>query len=362
MSASARLAGLVAFCAAVGTAGTASAQSAASVEYSAPASCPSEDDVTARIAAHRSPGERARIGIERNAKGGYHGDLLLVGSDGTERVHRAVDAQTCGAVVEAIALVAALAPHAAASDGDGGGVPADGRPRVEEATAPSEPSSAPAAVDPPAASRSNVDAPTKVTVSRARSTRFVVGANPLTGTSFGAGRWMVGFGVFAEADGSSNLFDAPLLQPSARISIGGTLPTTSGDRTLDWGSCSDCGPQVRLITLALDLCPIGAGHHDRIGFAVCAHNEIGSIVARAGGRVASDTRLWGAIGPLARARFVVNRPRGGITEPGSIFVEVAGGGLAPVRRDAFYFYDIGSAFLAPSFLWTAAIGVGAVLQ
>lgn len=360
MSRRARLAGLGALGAAIGIACTAGAQPSASVEYEAPDTCPSRDDVTARIAAHRSPGDRARIGIERNAKGGFHGDLLLVGSDGAERVHRAVDAQTCGAVVEAIALVAALAPHASASHDEGASDPPASPPEPESSSA--VPDAATTTAESPAATRTNVDASARVTVSRARSTRFLVGASPFNGTSFGADRYMFGFGLFAEADAPSNLFDLPFLQPSARLSIGGTLPTQSGDRTLDWGSCSDCGAQVRLVTLALDLCPIGAGHHERLGFAVCAHNEIGTIVARAGDRVESDTRLWGAIGPIARGRFVINRSHGGITEPGSIFVDVSGGGIAPVRRDAFYFYDIGSAFLTPPFLATFALGVGAVLQ
>ena len=358
MNARPRLAALALGLALLGTTARAAADGA--IEYKAPASCPTEGDVAARIAAHRSQGDRTRIGIEQNAKGGYHGEVVIVGSDGNERVHRSVDAQTCGGVVEAIALVAALAPRSPEND-DGGSAPvtATETPEPESAPPPKE-SKTERATDAPAAPVT-LDAPARVTVSR-HSTRFVVGATPFTGTTFGVDRLMVGFGAFAEADGPSNLFDVPFLQPSARLAIGGTLPTRSGDRTLDWGSCSDCGPQVRLVTLTLDLCPIGAGHHDRVGFAMCMHNEIGTIVARAGNRTDSDTRLWGAIGPMARARFVANAPRGGVTEPGAIFVEVNGGGIAPLRRDAFYFYDIGSAFLTPTFLWTFGIGVGVVVQ
>lgn len=354
-----RLVGLAIGLAAAGTTIRASAES--SVEYKAPPSCPTEDDVAARITAHRSPGDRTRIGIEQNGQGGYHGELVVVGSDGVERVRRAVDAHTCGAVVEAIALVAALAPRSSESE-DGAASPASPPPSSEpEGPPPPSEGSTERAPD-PAATPVTIDAPARVTVSREHATRFVVGATPFSGTTFGADRLMIGFGGFAEADSGKRLFGAALLQPSARLAIGGTLPTRSGDRTLDWGSCSDCGPQVRLVTLAIDLCPIGAGHHDRFGFAMCMHNEIGSIVARAGNRTDSDTRLWGAIGPIARGRFVANAPRGGVTEPGAIFVELSGGGIAPLRRDAFYFFDIGSAFLTPTFLWTFGIGVGVVVQ
>ncbi|MBS2018649.1 MAG: hypothetical protein JST00_37630 [Deltaproteobacteria bacterium] len=336
--------------------------------YAAPAGCPSRDEVLPRIAAHRAPGDHARIDIERSAEGSYHGTLVLTGGDGKERARRSVDARTCGAVIEAMALVAALAPHEAPSEEP----PAEpGAPPPPEAavTPPNAPATPPTDTstttsDDTLAPRgpSTVDTSAQVKVTRARATRFLLGVTPFSGTSFGADRLMIGLGVFAEADSASELFDVGVLQPSARLSIGGTLPTRSGDRTLDWGSCSDCGPQVHLITLAVDLCPIGAGHHERLGFAVCVHNEIGTIVARAGNRTESDTRLWGAIGPIARGRFVITPPRAGITEPGALFVDVTGGGIAPVRRDAFYFYDIGSAFLTPSFLYTFGIALGAVVQ
>lgn len=334
--------------------------------YAAPTGCPSRDEVLRRVSTHLGPGDHARIDVERSAEGSYHGTLVLTGGEGSERARRSVDARTCGAVIEAMALVAALAPQAPSDEPPsqpGAQAPQEAAATTEaSAPPPAETTSSSAFDAPPPPAPSAVDTPAQVKVTRARSSRFLLGATPFSGTSFGADRLMIGLGVFAEADSPSELFDVGVLQPSARLSITGTLPTRSGDRTLDWGSCSDCGPQVQLITLAVDLCPVGAGHHDRLGFAVCVHNEIGSIVARAGNRAESDTRLWGGIGPIVRGRFVITPPRAGIIEPGAIFVDVTGGGIAPVRRDAFYFYDIGSAFLTPSFLYTFGIALGAVVQ
>src|SRR5262245_53428622 len=81
------------------------AASARELEYTPARGCPSRADVIGKLESDAPDGRNARIDIQA-ANGGYRGKVTV--GDANHQVVRAIEARTCGAVVQALALVVAL--------------------------------------------------------------------------------------------------------------------------------------------------------------------------------------------------------------------------------------------------------------
>jgi hypothetical protein len=292
--------------------------------YSAPAGCPSRAEVAARIEARAPNGRDARIEVTAHGSG-FHGDVVL--GDGERRLARSVDAETCAAVVEALALVIAL---------DREDDPPVVDPTAATPATPLEPLNADAKPPPPQPPRS--DTP---------PTRVVAGLD-VAGTSFARGTAIFAVPLYAELD-----FVAPWVH-----AIRGTLiysfPTTTSNAIVR--------PEFRVIAAAFDYCPIAAIAGPRGNgtpaflITACAHGELGVLdAAGADDPKSVHRRVWTNAGAIVRSRagLTGNTPRP--------FLEVSGGLLVPLVRDHFHF-AANDTITAPPLLWTLALGVGLVVR
>jgi hypothetical protein len=294
--------------------------------YRAPSGCPSRDEVAARIEARAPAGRDARIEVIAEGSG-FRGDVVL--GAGERQLTRSVEAQTCAAVVEALALVVAL-------------------DRDEDPRAPEEPTSAPPAA-PPLAPTPDVPAvapPSPIAETR-RPLMILVGADA-SGTGFARGTAIYAVPVFAELD-----FVAPWLH-ALRGGFIYSFPTTTSNARVR--------PQFQVTAATLDLCPFAFVSRPRgngmspFVITACAHGEVGFLdAAGAGDPKSQHRRLWTNAGAVVRSRVGL-----GGTMP-SPFVEVSGGLLAPLVRDHFHFED-NDPITAPPLLWTLALGVGLVVR
>jgi hypothetical protein len=318
--------------------------SARELAYRAPAGCPSQDEVARRLSASGSEGRAAVIDVRRNATG-FSGELVL--GEGDMRLVRKVDARTCAAVVEALALVVALDRE-----------PASGEPAPGDAPDPPGEVAREAAAEPPApviatpTSASPREEPAHRPSPGDGNAHVVVALGAaVSGTSFALGSVLPGATVFFGLASSRGLGDSAWLRPSARLSFGQTLSTTTAS--------SGVIPEFTLTAASLDVCPISLRVASRLGIVACGRAEVGALTAGAAGDGASATsRLWQGAGALARAQWVLTTSSG--ARP---MIELGGGILAPLQRDRFHFGADASAepVTAPPILWTLALGVGVVL-
>lgn len=306
------------------------------VVYRAPDECPDRDEVIARIDARAPTGGPARIDVTKTDRG-FHGELVV--GEGEKQVSRSVDAQTCGAVVEALSLVVAL------SHDDESGPIDPAPPPAKVTTDTSEP--------PPDADAGRPLPPPP------RKTRWSIGHSFALGS--GSIEAMNGLTFFVGALGAKPLFDFPIFEPSARVGLGFTFPTGVGNapvvRTATGVYCPGCGPVMTLVKQHVDLCPFGAGQHgSTVSFAICGRTELGVLVADNAGTTAdAKARFWAAMGPIGRVRVFLTS--GGVVRP---FFEGEAGAIAILRRDRFHFDGYDTIVANP---WAAviAMNVGVVL-
>jgi hypothetical protein len=320
------------------------------VEYRAPAGCPDAGAVASRIETRAPRGGPARLSIQKT-KNGFHGDLV-VGNRET-RVARSVDAQSCGAVVEALELVLALnsdseeAPEAREA--------ADERPPANDGAGRLQTVESGAVVPAIADQPANVDP-----LPRGRT--FTLGSS-VSYTSFSEGRVLFGGALFADVALPTRIGGVSFLQPSFRASLGGTLPNTrSGPVTFRPTDgpihvCSGCGPVLTLAKSTFDVCPIGANLEGTVSVTACGRGELGVLIADVSGSNASaESHLWMAAGPFVRSRFMWQRDA--TWHPS---FEVTAGLLAPLRRDRLHFDDHPTE-VAPPWIWTVGMAAGVVFQ
>ncbi len=304
------------------------------VSVEAPSDCPSPGEIAQRLDSRAPHGRSTRVAISRTAAG-FHGELVFEGE--TRVAPRIIDAASCGAVLEALDLVIAL--HA------------------EDAQPAPEPSSAPEASTPA------VDVPPdRATTSDGAADKpvFVGLGLAATGTGFWGAQVLAGGSVFVDVAGRSGLGGVSFLEPSARATFTRTLTNHMPASRVSSGETAflgvgDTGPGVTLTTAALDLCPVGAGGDQGIGFALCAHGEVGAIDV--GLDTASSGRAWAALGATARVRWVPVLA-GTSVRP---FVELGGGFVAPLARDRFHFGLSQSEIVAPAVMPSFGVGIGALV-
>ncbi len=305
---------------------------AGEVGYRSVEGCPSRADVDARL---RASGTRdVHIDIARS-HAGYRGELLV--GDGESRLTRTVEAQTCGAVVDALALVVALDREEPATVDDVEPPPADPEPAM--AGQPAVPGSP------------GRDSATGAT-GRPEDGSRVVGAfgSTFMTTSFADGEMLFGTSLFAEVAAPRGVAGLSWLKPSARASFLRTSSTS-------WTDVGGVSPDFTVTGGAVDVCALGLWNDETLGLSACSRTEVGSLaVLAAGDDASSQSRRWLATGAVGRARFVFTT-RGRVRP----LLEVSGGVLVPLVRDRFHFpgHD---AIVASGSLWTAAIGGGIELR
>lgn len=318
--------------------------------YRAPAGCPSQADVAAGLEARAPAGRDARIDVSA-AKGGFRGDVVL--GEGERRLARSVEARTCAAVVEALALVVALD-----RDDDAHG--------DDEGRAGAPPAAPPADLEGPGAAAATPapDAPPPVSPAPpASTTTQIVAGIGASGTTFANGAVLFATPVFVELD-----FVAPWVH-ALRASFVRSFPATTSDVIVR--------PELRVTAGALDYCPISAVTRRRgreaptFLLTACAHSELGVLDAAGVGDPQSErSRVWANTGAIVRTR--VGTGGTGIRP----YLELSGGLLAPLVREHFHFaastsrssaaVDVSGSpsdvtVTAPPVLWTLALGAGLVL-
>lgn len=331
------------------------------VDYRAPSECPPAADVTARIESRAPRGAPARLAIAKT-KSGFHGDL--VAGEGDSRLARSVDARSCGAVVEALALVLALA-----SDAE------DARPIETAEPAEPVPGAPPApagahsdrddgnAASTPTAPAAQADKPATEATDSGPRRLFGFGSN-VSYSGFSENHTLFGISVYGDLALPARILGLSFLQPSFRASIGGTLPQSSsagvvrqtpigpGQSTF----CADCGPEITMLKTAFDACPVGVNLDGGVSFTACARGEIGMLIADlSGSTAAAERRAWMAAGPMIRSRVVW-----GSGDYRPVF-ELTAGAVAPLRRDRFHYDDYPTVAAAP-WVWSAGFGAGMVFR
>lgn len=322
------------------------AASAREVEYHAPAGCPSRDEVAARLEASSPEGRAVRIEVRRievrRIEVGFSGEVIL--GDGETRVLRTVDARTCVAVVEALALIIAL-DHAPPSD-----EPTDAPPVATPPVA-TPPVASPPVASPLSPSRSREPVtPTHPADSAAPRVVLAFGAS-VSGTSFAAGAVLPGGALFLDVASTTGLGEMRWLRPSARLSVGRTLPTVAGEAAVQ--------PEFTITAVSIDACPVGFAVTAQVGVVACGRAELGAVRAGAKGDASSTTsRLWQAGGAIARTQWVL--VAAGALRP---MIELSGGVIAPLQRDRFHFgmFATSPTLSAPPYEGMLAISGGVVL-
>jgi hypothetical protein len=289
--------------------------------YHASSDCPDEATFVARVRERTtrvrlaSAGEVARTFTVVVESGRAPLGRIAVQSSDHREAARQVQADTCSDVVDALALMVALAIDPGAVN------PVPAAPPEGSAAA-----SAPASSLAPTA-RSHDDGGMLGGVDFALATdvmpQLVLAGSPYVG-------W--------RATG------ARLFAPSFRLSFirarSGTLDVTGGTATFTW------------TVGRLDGCPI-AWPRGVLRVSECVRLEGGTLEVAGGMGVTASrtsTRGWAAVGPLARAEWALLPP---------VFVDAEAGALVRVTQDRFYFNPgMATAFEVPALGVTAGVGVG----
>jgi hypothetical protein len=305
------------------------------VAYRAPGECPSRDAVRSQIDARAPEGRPAMIDVVKDGPR-FRGEVVL--GEGARRLQRSVEGKTCGAVVDALSLVVALDRTDA--------TPSEPEDPPEPPTTSPTASPSPAAADAPQRAEAVSSPPATEPV------RYTAGLS-FHGTSFTSDAAFIGGALFADVAAKSGLFGERALTPSARLSVGTTVPLVHSGGT---------GTQkFVLTTAALDLCPVGVPAAGTIAFAACARTEIGSLTARIGGDDdASTSRLWAALAGIMRVRWAFGS---GDLRPA---IELSAGLVRPLIRDRFHFAanatdEVHTRTAAP-WSWTIALGTGVAFR
>ncbi|MBX3186780.1 MAG: hypothetical protein KF819_07180 [Labilithrix sp.] len=306
------------------------------LDYQATEGCPSRDEVEASLRARASGVESraSRIDVRRDGDA-YRGEVTL--GEGDAKITREVSGRTCGAVVDALALVAAIDANANADASAGAEVDADANGANDRAgDTPSAPASENVDADRGAAPRANGDVEIGLGVSA-------------FGLSFAKGEVLVGGAPYGEI-ALGDAFGVSWMQPSMRL---------SGAFTGEATTSASLSTRFKLTSGILEVCPVGAHvGAESIRLAACARGEIGSLTARAGAPEDGfeRSRLWGTAGGSARLRYLFADTSSAVRPA----IEAGGGVVATMVRDRFY-AGTESAVRAPTWLWTASVGFGVVI-
>lgn len=303
--------------------------------YDAPSTCPGMaaffGQITGRTSKVRAPsaGETARALHVRVAQsaGGFIGHLHFEDA-GTKSSPRAVEGKTCGEVVEALGLIAALAvdPKAsialpAAPAAPAPAADAEAPPPID-AAAPEPPPVAP--VEPPPERH---EPPGRPPPSMGNHLRFGVGVG-IEGSSLagflGAGRLFV--------DVSARERSGALLAPSLR---GAFMRSLDAEQSPQVGSAT-----LRWTVGALEGCPIRWELASMLSLRPCAAFAAGVVSADATGVTAARqrSRLWMAADLDGRLAWELLR---------YLDLELEVGVRAPLTRETFFFQPGVEVYQAP---------------
>jgi hypothetical protein len=344
------LAALV-FACTVASAASAQEEGAIQFNYRSSDGCPDRTTFIARVRARTTraeftnPGTGAREGsvfdVEVDAGPPAYG-RVTVGDphrpDGTRRVQ----ADTCDEVVDALALVVALAidpspPSAPLAPVDGGPpapeaavslpvappvpsppVEARATPTARGATEESRPPSAPARHTPPVGLSAGLDAAADV------------GVAPAT---------LVGLSVYAGWQSTSTTLVSPAFRLAFDRAQSGTLSAPGGTAAFTW------------TVGRLDACPFARGSHG-LRVRACARVESGALEVAGGDIVAAQTktRFWLATGALARGQWTFFEP---------LFLNVEAGANVRATSDRFFYLPNTTVYRVSWVGASAAAGLGA---
>jgi hypothetical protein len=283
------------------------------VDYQGPADCPTASGFQERLATRTSNIRVVREGdttwrlvvrVARAPRGsGTHGELSIRNADGGE-ARRAVDGDTCESVVDALALMSAMALDPSVM------------PRAAEPDAP-----VPA---PPAAAAADV------------------ALRPDASTSLHVSAWVGGGAVFGVAPVAVPDVWAGLELAPAAGSLGSPTVRAAFDYARSGASAVSSGGAIEVARSigVVEGCPAWWSPGS-FRLAPCLRLEGGALAASGLGVTPgrSAVRPWLAVGALGSARYV---PRSWL------FVEISGGLHVPLVRDRFYFEPDTAVFRAPA--------------
>jgi len=315
----------------VSIAGAAPSAESAHVAYDAPSGCPTGEQFvaevqarTARVAVVLDPGVAPlRLAVSISvADGATSGRLQIDAGDG-ETV-RTVAGDTCGEVVSALVLVAALAidPNATTM----------ASPPAAPEPPPSPPPLPAQGALPPRDTRHLPDGSRE----RGRARRGAVGA----------GVAMVGGIAPAVLIGASAAVGitmrlgplSPVLRAGFAEASGGARGTSAPTASFTWNSATleGCPHRFELSVLSLEPCVrFEAGAVDAAGSNVVPTREV--------------TRAWLAAGAVGRAEWTIAAP---------VFVELEAGARAPLVRVRYIFEPDSEYYRAPAVAGFASAGIG----
>ena len=284
------------------------------IDYHAGASCPSEDAFLTAVRARTErwrqaigPEASRRFVVEVASRGAtVHGRLALTDRAGA-LANREVDGATCEVVVEALALMTALAIDPQASL-----APVPQRPPPPAPLLPAPPVRAIAAPEPALA-------PPVLW-------HFALGAHE-DATSGETPDLMFGGNVFLEASVHRDSILAPSARLMVKLSKSSPFPTSAGTAHFS-----------RLLG-GVEVCPLRLDVRGGVlAFVPCGVFDAGTLHAAGSdtARARAESRIWLDAGAAARIEWVLTR---------RVALEVEGGALFPVTRDHFRFptlpvYDV----------------------
>jgi hypothetical protein len=306
-------------------------------EYTVRGACPPASAFLAEIFARTSraklaaPGQEAtvfQVQIDEDVDG-YVGRLSI--QSGAARTTRVVDGPTCGEVVSALALIAALTVDPRASTAARPLPASGGQPEAQTApTAPAAPSSAPPLSGPspptfggPAANGRHAEPqpPARRAITEPGPRRWMAGVDGSLALG-GAPRPLVGGGPFLELRGPNHLAWA------LRLSF---IYATTADFEVGPGAAVFVSSVGRL-----DACPLTWRLGERIGVLPCATVEGGVLRARGierGRIVAAEEAIvpWAALALGLRLELEIVQDRG--------VIDAYGGPTFPLVRQRFVFEE-----------------------
>lgn len=348
---------MIVFASAIGPAAPAVAQEEAEpirLVYRASEACPDEGSFVARIRARTArarlawAGEAARtFTVVTEAGPPPSGHVIVTGGDRPEGT-RWVQGDTCSDVVDALALVVALAIDPRASS------PAEARPLTAASmpassappslalpdSPPDVPSASPAPRAPVRTSRADDTAPEgSVSEPTLKSGAFSAGADFAVATGV-APNALLGAAPYVGWRAKS----ARVLDPSIRLAFmragsGNVVVPSGGSATFTW------------TVGRIDACPV-AWPRGVLRTTACVRVEAGALEAAGADIVAARTRLrpWVAAGPVARAEW---------SFVWAVFLDAEIGALFRVTDDRFVFLPSTLVYEVPLVGVSVGLGLGA---
>lgn len=320
------------------------------LEYSAPAECPSVDHLLRQVRAYtsnwtiapeRPDARHFRLRTEHRGPG-YVG-RFDVRDEGGATVGREVTGESCDDVALALAITVALAidPRANLSAN-----PPLTPPRVDEADPPAavaerdEPVEAPRGSSEDRGRNRSPEPPTRVEATSPRA-RLAVGSR-LEGTTAVSGVLAV-FDAFFEVDLERTSERLPWLRPVLRLGLRKSFTRTAslGEARLaiDWTAGQ------------IEICPSRFSLAPSLSVDVCAGSNVGEITATA--REIPDApptrRLWFDYGGLLALRWQAHP---------NLFAEITGAMWVPRRRDRLRVEPDGVVSQAPAAGISTGLGLG----